>query len=77
MDTLKLINLKVPLGPWIARLKAGESITLEDGRVIRPEDVTDYKKTAHEWPNLLVVDINSEENLESITSNPIIQVFLD
>ncbi|PAV81067.1 hypothetical protein WR25_10665 [Diploscapter pachys] len=39
IDPLKLVNLKIPRGPWIAKLKAGESITLEDGRTIRPEQV--------------------------------------
>jgi hypothetical protein len=58
----------------IKRLKQGETVTLDDGRVIRPDDIIDRAKTDHEFPNLLIVDIQTEENLESIFGNPILNV---
>jgi hypothetical protein len=60
----------VPKTSVIAKLKAGETVTLDDGRIIKPEDVIDFRKTEYDFPFLLVVDIRSEENLESIVSNP-------
>lgn len=72
IDPLKLIELKVPRTSVITKLKAGESVTLEDGRVIRPEDVIANDQKAEQFPNLLVAEIGSEENLESIANNPML-----
>lgn len=36
----KAIELGVPKGPLLGRLKAGEAVTLEDGRVVYSEEVT-------------------------------------
>ncbi|XP_053210390.1 ribonuclease Z, mitochondrial-like isoform X2 [Panonychus citri] len=35
----KCIELKIPPGPILGRLKSGEDVTLEDGRIIKSQDV--------------------------------------
>ena len=40
LNAARLAELGVPPGPLYARLKAGEDVTLEDGRVIRAAEVT-------------------------------------
>jgi ribonuclease BN (tRNA processing enzyme) len=39
VDAAKCRKLAIPFGPLIGRLQAGESITLDDGRVIEPHMV--------------------------------------
>uniref|UniRef100_A0A0B6Z9S2 Uncharacterized protein n=1 Tax=Arion vulgaris TaxID=1028688 RepID=A0A0B6Z9S2_9EUPU len=39
LDAGKLKSLNVPPGPLYAKLKAGEAVTLESGKVITPEEV--------------------------------------
>ena len=67
-------KLKLPRSSVIERLKKGETVTLDDGRVIRPDDIIDRAKADHEFPNILIADIQTEENLESINSNSILNV---
>ncbi|MGX9135185.1 ribonuclease Z [Rummeliibacillus sp. JY-2-4R] len=40
----KAINLGVPKGPLLGQLKTGLDVTLEDGKIIRSEDVTEPPK---------------------------------
>jgi len=70
---LKLIELKIPRSPLISKLKSGETITLQDGRIIKPEDVIDFRKKS-ESLSLLVADICSSQNLQSISSNYLLKV---
>lgn len=37
----KCLEFGVPKGPMLGRLKNGETLTLENGRIVRPEDVKD------------------------------------
>ncbi|KAL3068499.1 hypothetical protein niasHT_030790 [Heterodera trifolii] len=75
IDPIKLLKLKIPKGPHIARLKAGNPITLEDGREIQPNDVySDAAKILH--PNLLFVEIVSGEKLRRIHANPLLKDFM-
>ncbi|KAI1733292.1 beta-lactamase superfamily domain-containing protein [Ditylenchus destructor] len=74
IDPLKIMKLQVPKGPGIGRLKAGESITLDDGRIIKPEDVrvtsNSQKRT---WENVLFVDVESLSKLQCLKSSPILK----
>lgn len=74
IDILKIIELKVPKGPLIGQLKAGNTVELPDGRVIRPEQVhadgdTDVKECA-----LLVAEVESLEKLQCLSVNSHMQV---
>jgi hypothetical protein len=40
-DIVKALALKIPKGPLFAKLKSGNSITLEDGTIVKPEQVVD------------------------------------
>nr|CAD2187565.1 unnamed protein product [Meloidogyne enterolobii]CAD2206719.1 unnamed protein product [Meloidogyne enterolobii] len=75
LDPLKLIELKIPRSPLISKLKSGETITLQDGRIIKPEDVIDFRKKS-ESLSLLVADICSSQNLQSISSNYLLKDFM-
>lgn len=59
----------------IGQLKAGETVTLPDGRVIHPEDVYTGNDKADEKSKLLIVDIENEEKLNSIVNNSNMMVF--
>lgn len=37
----KVRALGLPPGPWMSQVKLGSPVTLEDGRVVSPEDVVD------------------------------------
>jgi len=45
----------------------------ESGRVIRPEDVA-VRKSAEEWPNLLIVEVESEERLGWLLRSKVMKV---
>jgi len=61
----KCQELKVPKGPILGKLKAGEDVILEDGRVIKSEDVTEAKS-----PNehCFIVDCPTLSHLKSLSS---------
>lgn len=77
IDTLKLIQLKIPRSPVIGQLKAGKTVVLDDGRIIKPEDVIDQNNTSVEFPILLVVDVDSDENFLMISNNPMLQNYIN
>jgi hypothetical protein len=64
---------KVPRGPLVGKLKAGESVFLEDGTTVRPEEVFADDSKDH-CPNILVVDCDCIEKLESLSTNSYLQV---
>ncbi|CAI5449346.1 unnamed protein product [Caenorhabditis angaria] len=76
IDPLKLMQMKVPKGPLIGKLKNGETITLADGRVIEPDQVFSDEKAAEEKPTLLVVECSSEEHVRSLIDSSAIQPYL-
>jgi hypothetical protein len=71
----KLVAMKVPKGPSAGILKAGNSITLDDGTVIKPEDVYAEDSKDHA-PNVLVVECDCIEKLQSLVTNGQLQVIL-
>lgn len=66
----------MPKGPLIGRLKSGESIKLEDGTVVNPEDVY-ADETKDFCPNVLIVDCDHISKLESLITNGHLQVTLE
>uniref|UniRef100_A0A0K0EHD8 ribonuclease Z n=1 Tax=Strongyloides stercoralis TaxID=6248 RepID=A0A0K0EHD8_STRER len=66
IDPIKLIELDVPKGSWIGKLKDGEEVTLPDNRVIKPDDVTVKIDPKSEKPNILILDVESIEEINSL-----------
>ncbi|GMM33917.1 tRNase Z [Saccharomycopsis crataegensis] len=61
-DIKKAIELNIPKGKLYAQLSNGKPVTLEDGRVIQPEEVVSSPRT---YNKLMILDIKSQENLEN------------
>ncbi|KAG0668810.1 hypothetical protein C6P45_004350 [Maudiozyma exigua] len=51
------LNLGVPKGPSFAKLTKGESITLQDGSVVTPEQVLEKPRN---FPKILILDIPND-----------------
>lgn len=67
LDIEKALALGVPKGPLLGRLKAGETITLDDGQVVRSEDVLSEPK-----PGFIVTilgDTRKCENAVTLAAN--------
>jgi len=45
----KAIDLKVPCGPLWSQLQSGYEVTLEDGRIIKPEEVLGKKRSGRKF----------------------------
>lgn len=59
----------------IKELKAGHEVTLPDGRVITPEQVRATEDESDgAKPNLLVVEVVSEEKLQCLVDSPLLDV---
>jgi ribonuclease Z len=67
LDLQKCIDLKVPRGPMLAQLKAGMDVSLEDGRVIRQQDVCDQQEKGERF---LVLDCPSVDYMDSLLVDP-------
>lgn len=66
LDLNKCIELKVPVGPLLGKLKSGEDIKLEDGRLIKHSDVCAPMLPGEE---VLIIDCPSLSYLESLIKN--------
>lgn len=66
LDLNRCIELKVPVGPLLRKLKSGEDIELADGRLIRHTDVCAPTQAGSE---ILIIDCPSAEYLDSLISN--------
>ena len=65
-DLSKAKSLDIPKGPLYSSLKSGNSVTLPDGRVIRPEEVLG---PGHPSTSILIIcKIDSGEMIPSLTS---------
>ncbi|XP_044758744.1 ribonuclease Z, mitochondrial isoform X2 [Coccinella septempunctata] len=62
----KCVTLGVPPGPLLGKLKAGQEVVLENGKVIKPEEVCDPDDPG---PVFIVVDCPSEDFLPSLVNN--------
>ena len=63
LDVDRCVEQGVVPGPMLGRLKAGEDVTLEDGRVIRSQDVVGQASPASSY---LVIDLPELEYLDSL-----------
>ena len=66
LDLNRCIELKVPVGPLLGKLKSGEDIQLADGRVVKHSDVCAPTQAGSE---ILIIDCPSVEYLDSLISN--------
>ncbi|KAF6198835.1 hypothetical protein GE061_006858 [Apolygus lucorum] len=62
----KCVEAGVPPGPLLGRLKGGEDVVLDDGRIVRSSDVT---MSADPGPVFLVVECPDESFLDSFVQN--------
>uniref|UniRef100_A0A1I7TDZ7 ribonuclease Z n=1 Tax=Caenorhabditis tropicalis TaxID=1561998 RepID=A0A1I7TDZ7_9PELO len=76
IDALKLMELKVPKGPLIGKLKAGEAVTLQDGRTIQPHQVFSSQSSEGDEPLLLVAECTTEEHAKALLNSTSIQHLL-
>ncbi|CAI2351399.1 unnamed protein product [Caenorhabditis sp. 36 PRJEB53466] len=77
IDAAKLMELKVPKGPLIGKLKSGEAVTLPDGRTIQPDQVFSNHTVEGEKPILLVAECSSEAHVRALLDSTAIQPFLN
>ena len=77
MNAAKIMELNIPKGPLLGKLKAGQPITLPDGRSVHPDDVLEFDHSLDEKPNLLVVECSSLKKLPSLISSTILEVDMD
>jgi len=70
MSIDKLIALKVPAGKARAQLKKGEEVVLDDGRLIKPEEVLDH--VAAEKIKIMILDCADEKYLNFVSNNEVI-----
>jgi len=66
LNASKCVEMGVPPGPLLGKLKNGEDITLDNGDIIKSTDVCDPEELAK---NFLVVEAPDTEYLESLITN--------
>ncbi|WAQ97010.1 RNZ2-like protein [Mya arenaria] len=66
VDNIKLAALKVKPGPWVGQLVKGETVTLSDGRVVKPEDVLMSSRESCFVGPLVVLEVPSGDYLDSL-----------
>lgn len=60
------IKLGVPKGPLFAKLSKGDEITLEDGTVVKPEQVLEKERA---FGKILIIDIPNDSYLDSMVTH--------
>uniref|UniRef100_A0A0N5BRV3 ribonuclease Z n=1 Tax=Strongyloides papillosus TaxID=174720 RepID=A0A0N5BRV3_STREA len=70
VDVNKLLESNIPSGPWLTKLKNGETVTLEDGRIIKPDDILFELDLTNDKTNLLILDVESIDEIESLRNSP-------
>lgn len=66
LSVTKCLQLGVPKGPLLGKLKNGESVTLANGSVVHADDV---REPDDPGPTFLVIDIPSLGYLKSLQKN--------
>ncbi|OQR78309.1 hypothetical protein BIW11_02754 [Tropilaelaps mercedesae] len=59
----RCVDLGVPAGPLFLKLKAGEDITLDDGRIVKYSEVLELDEHP---PSFIILECPSEEYLDSL-----------
>ncbi|CAJ0574584.1 unnamed protein product, partial [Mesorhabditis spiculigera] len=76
VDVKKLIELKIPKGPLIGKLKSGIAVTLPDGRTIQPGDILHEETSGDDRESLLVADCADVYCRDALFSNTLLQPYL-
>ncbi|CAD6190742.1 unnamed protein product [Caenorhabditis auriculariae] len=78
IDGRRLMEMKIPKGPLIGKLKNGEEVVLDDGRTIRPEDVyVPLEDQTAEKTSLLVLECTTEAHAQSLLENSLLKPYFD
>ena len=64
VEKAKAFGLKP--GPLVGRLKKGETVVLDDGTTVKPENVV---KPGVKYPPVLIIDVTDESYLDSLINN--------
>jgi ribonuclease Z len=77
IDMFKVMKHKVPKGPLIGKLKAGETIILSDGRTVTPEDVyvDEEDPTQVQDSTVLIIDAVTTPQLNKFLTSPTMQPY--
>uniref|UniRef100_A0AC35G7N0 Ribonuclease Z n=1 Tax=Panagrolaimus sp. PS1159 TaxID=55785 RepID=A0AC35G7N0_9BILA len=77
IDMFKVVKHKVPKGPLIGKLKAGESIMLPDGRIVSPEDVYVDEEDPSQLKDskVLIIDAVTVPQLNRFLTSPTMQPY--
>uniref|UniRef100_A0A0K0FNB1 ribonuclease Z n=1 Tax=Strongyloides venezuelensis TaxID=75913 RepID=A0A0K0FNB1_STRVS len=70
VDVNKLLESNIPSGPWLTKLKKEETVTLEDGRIIKPDDILFKLDLTNDKTNLLILDIESIDEIDCLRNSP-------
>ncbi|XP_015782708.1 ribonuclease Z, mitochondrial [Tetranychus urticae] len=70
----KCIELKVPPGPILGRLKAGEDVTLEDGRLVKAQDVIEPTQPGSTF---MIVECPTLEYFDSLVNSEKLSSFFE
>lgn len=70
----KCLDAGITIGPMVGMLQRGQSVVLEDGRVVNPEDVTDI--SIKDKRPFLVLECPSLEFLPSLSKNKVLQEYI-
>jgi ribonuclease Z len=78
VDLQKLVALRIPKGPLIGRLKSGETVTLDDGRIIQPADIyTEMESDCAHQSTVLFANCPSRALFHCLKESPHLRRFED
>ncbi|CAD5113231.1 DgyrCDS2410 [Dimorphilus gyrociliatus] len=74
VDLEKCVDVGLTLGPLVAKLKNGESVTLENGNIINPEQVLSPPEPVSTF---IVIECPSANYLDSLVDNQQLKAYTD